>query len=67
MTHRSVSSSVAASLPNSCASRKNSQTLGAHLGQVDYMELPDLNHFTIVDRMDRADDPVTARMLAHMG
>ena len=48
-------------------SKEFADTWGQHLGQVDYMELPDLNHFTIVDRMDRADDPVTARMLAHMG
>ena len=48
-------------------SKEFADTWGQHLSQVDYMELLDLNHFTIVDRMDRADDPVTARMLAHMG
>jgi len=37
-----------------------------HLSNVDYIELPALNHFSIVDRMDRPDDPVTARILAHM-
>ena len=36
------------------------------LSSVEYTELPGLNHFTIVDTMDRADDPVTARMIAHM-
>ena len=40
---------------------------GGHLSTVEYTELPGLNHFTIVDTMDRADDPVTARMIAHMG
>ena len=37
-----------------------------HLSNLDYIELPALNHFSIVDRMDRADDPITSRMLAHM-
>jgi arylformamidase len=36
------------------------------LSHVAYTELPGLNHFTIVDTMDRADDPITARMIAHM-
>lgn len=47
-------------------SKDFADTWGGKLSSVDYMEIPGLNHFTIVDRMDRADDPVTARMLAHM-
>ncbi len=47
-------------------SKELAESWGAHLSNVDYTELPALNHFSIVDRMDRADDPVTARMLAHM-
>lgn len=36
------------------------------LSTVDYTELPGLNHFSIVDGMAAADDPITARMIAHM-
>ena len=36
------------------------------LTTVEYVELPNLNHFTIVDQMDKVDDPVTACMIAHM-
>jgi arylformamidase len=36
------------------------------LSNVEYTELPGLNHFTIVDTMDRADDPITARMIDYM-
>ncbi len=35
--------------------------------KVDYVELADLNHFTIVDRMSEPDDPVTRAILGHMG
>tara|TARA_Y100001934_G_scaffold116418_1_gene142502 strand:+ start:37342 stop:38205 length:864 start_codon:yes stop_codon:yes gene_type:complete len=37
-----------------------------HLSSIEYLELCGLNHFTIVDTMDRANDPITARMLAYM-
>ena len=47
-------------------SKDFAETWSTHLSNVDYIELPTLNHFSIVDRMDRADDPITSRMLAHM-
>ena len=45
---------------------KISRKSGAPTYQAYYIELPELNHFSIVDQMDRADDPITSRMLAHM-
>ena len=47
-------------------SKDFAETWSTYLSNLDYIELSALNHFSIVDRMDRADDPVTARMLAHM-
>ena len=36
------------------------------LSSVEYTELPELNHFTIVDTMDRDDNPITAQMIDYM-
>jgi arylformamidase len=35
--------------------------------RTEYLELPDLNHFTIVDQMKNPDNPLTEIMLRHMG
>ena len=47
-------------------SRDFADTWDTHLSNIGYLELCGLNHFTIVDTMDRADDPITTRILAHM-
>ncbi|MEL0018623.1 MAG: alpha/beta hydrolase [Rickettsiales bacterium] len=36
------------------------------LSAVEYVELAGLNHFSIVDGMDRPDDPIVRRMIAYM-
>ena len=47
-------------------SRDFADTWDTHLSNIGYLELCGLNHFTIVDTMDRADYPITTRILAHM-
>jgi arylformamidase len=38
-----------------------------HGAKTEYIELPGLNHFTVVNRMNDPDDPLTAIMLGHTG
>lgn len=47
-------------------SRDFSDTWRKHGLRIDYLELPGLNHFSIVDGMDRPDDPIARRLLDHM-
>jgi len=37
------------------------------LSQIDYLETPGENHFTIIDGIARADSPITRALLGHMG
>jgi arylformamidase len=35
--------------------------------RVEYLELPGMNHFTVIDQMHRPDHPLTETLLRHMG
>ena len=48
-------------------SKEFSTVWGNQLTSQNYTELPDLNHFTILDQMRYSDHPITKRMIAILG